>query len=125
MPRRAVVSGNYGVDVGSRAEAATCLHLQFCCERRCVCCADTYDCVCCADTYDCAVIAGGMGEGHIPTAGLYQLARIVKPGAVVSRYFQTSTVFTRYFQTGYCVHSVFSNQVLCSLGIFKPSTVVS
>ena len=88
------MSGNYGVDVGSRAEAATCLHLQFCCERCCVCCADTYDCV---------VIAGGMGEGHIPTAGLYQLARIVKPG----------TVFTRYCQTRYCVKSVFSNQVLC------------
>jgi hypothetical protein len=33
-----------------------------------------------ADTYDCAVISGGMGEGHIPTDGLYELARIVKPG---------------------------------------------
>lgn len=35
------------------------------------------------DVYDCAVISGGMGEGHIPTAGLYQLARIVKPGGLV------------------------------------------
>nr|KAG5707663.1 hypothetical protein BaRGS_031045 [Batillaria attramentaria] len=35
------------------------------------------------DVYDCAVISGGMGEGHIPTAGLYQLARVVKPGGLV------------------------------------------
>ncbi|XP_076461445.1 methyltransferase-like protein 27 isoform X2 [Babylonia areolata] len=35
------------------------------------------------DVYDCAVIAGGMGEGHIPTSGLYELSRIVKPGGMV------------------------------------------
>lgn len=35
------------------------------------------------DAYDCAVISGGMGEGHIPTVGLYQLARVVKPGGLV------------------------------------------
>ncbi|KAL8570256.1 hypothetical protein ACOMHN_029956 [Nucella lapillus] len=36
-----------------------------------------------AREYDCAVIAGGMGEGHIPTEGLHELARIVKPGGLV------------------------------------------
>ncbi|KAL8570208.1 hypothetical protein ACOMHN_029909 [Nucella lapillus] len=35
------------------------------------------------DQYDCAVISGGMGEGHIPTVGLHELVRIVKPGGLV------------------------------------------
>ncbi|KAK7469466.1 hypothetical protein BaRGS_00036532, partial [Batillaria attramentaria] len=36
------------------------------------------------DVYDCAASSGGFGEGHIPVAGLHELARIVKPGGLVS-----------------------------------------
>ncbi|KAK7483612.1 hypothetical protein BaRGS_00025165 [Batillaria attramentaria] len=32
------------------------------------------------DTYDCAVSCGGFCNAHIPTDGLHELARIVKPG---------------------------------------------
>ncbi|KAJ8316980.1 hypothetical protein KUTeg_004884, partial [Tegillarca granosa] len=35
------------------------------------------------DEYDCAVIAGGMGEGHIPCVALYEMIRIVKPGGKI------------------------------------------
>ncbi|XP_070179660.1 methyltransferase-like protein 27 isoform X2 [Littorina saxatilis] len=35
------------------------------------------------NAYDCAVMAGGMIEGHVPCSGLYQLARVVKPGGLV------------------------------------------
>ncbi|KAK7089814.1 methyltransferase-like protein 27 [Littorina saxatilis] len=35
------------------------------------------------NTYDCAVLSGGMMEGHVPCSGLYQLARVVKPGGLV------------------------------------------
>lgn len=34
------------------------------------------------DTYDAVVVAGGMGEGHIPCNALYEMIRIVKPGNV-------------------------------------------
>ena len=33
-----------------------------------------------ADTYDVVVNSGGMGEGHIPTAALVEMIRVVKPG---------------------------------------------
>ena len=33
-----------------------------------------------SDTYDALVMSGGMGEGHIPTAALIELIRVVKPG---------------------------------------------
>lgn len=33
--------------------------------------------------YDCAVCSGGFGEAAIPTAGLQQLVRVVKPGGLV------------------------------------------
>jgi len=33
--------------------------------------------------YDCIVIAGGMGEGHIPTKALNEMIRIVKPGGLI------------------------------------------
>ena len=33
-----------------------------------------------SDTYDVTVISGGMGEGHIPCAGMKELIRITKPG---------------------------------------------
>lgn len=57
----------------------------------CLCVSDVYDCLiivliavslcpCVPDAYDCAVMAGGMIEGHVPCSGLYQLARVVKPG---------------------------------------------
>lgn len=35
------------------------------------------------DTYDCVVIAGGMGEGHIPCVALHEMIRITKPGGLV------------------------------------------
>nr|XP_022344429.1 methyltransferase-like protein 27 isoform X1 [Crassostrea virginica] len=35
------------------------------------------------DTYDAVVVAGGMGEGHIPCSALYEMIRIVKPGGYV------------------------------------------
>ncbi|OXA44641.1 Williams-Beuren syndrome chromosomal region 27 protein [Folsomia candida] len=35
------------------------------------------------DAYDALVIAGGMGEGHIPVRGLDEIVRIVKPGGTV------------------------------------------
>ncbi|KAI0235751.1 hypothetical protein LSAT2_013729 [Lamellibrachia satsuma] len=35
------------------------------------------------DTYDALVMSGGMGEGHIPTAALVELIRVVKPGGCV------------------------------------------
>ncbi|XP_060082532.1 methyltransferase-like protein 27 [Ylistrum balloti] len=34
-------------------------------------------------TYSCVVVAGGMGEGHIPCAALTEMIRIVKPGGYV------------------------------------------
>ncbi|XP_041368160.1 methyltransferase-like protein 27 isoform X2 [Gigantopelta aegis] len=34
-------------------------------------------------SYDCCVIAGGMGEGHIPCSGLRELIRITKQGGLV------------------------------------------
>jgi hypothetical protein len=36
--------------------------------------------LCILDTYDCVVIAGGMGEGHIPCVALHEMIRITKPG---------------------------------------------
>lgn len=33
-----------------------------------------------AGTYDCLVTSGGMGECHIPCAGLNEMLRITKPG---------------------------------------------
>ena len=41
-----------------------------------------YNC-CCVDTYDSLVIAGGMGEGHIPISAFDEMIRIVKPGGTV------------------------------------------
>jgi len=35
------------------------------------------------DAYDSLVIAGGMGEGHIPVTGIDEMIRIVKPGGTV------------------------------------------
>ncbi|CAG2205687.1 unnamed protein product [Mytilus edulis] len=35
------------------------------------------------DTYDCTIIAGGMGEGHIPCVALHEMIRITKPGGLV------------------------------------------
>ena len=35
---------------------------------------------CVSGVYDCLVIAGGMGESHIPCAGVLEMIRIVKPG---------------------------------------------
>ncbi|ELT87590.1 hypothetical protein CAPTEDRAFT_209791 [Capitella teleta] len=35
------------------------------------------------DLYDAAVTSGGMGEGHIPCAGLDEMHRIIKPGGYV------------------------------------------
>ncbi|XP_063431963.1 uncharacterized protein LOC134714551 isoform X3 [Mytilus trossulus] len=35
------------------------------------------------DTYDCTIIAGGMGEGHIPCVALHEMVRITKPGGLV------------------------------------------
>ncbi|KAI0228373.1 hypothetical protein LSAT2_021147 [Lamellibrachia satsuma] len=32
------------------------------------------------DIYDVLVVAGGMGEGHIPTVDLAEMVRVVKPG---------------------------------------------
>uniref|UniRef100_A0A646QCE8 Williams-Beuren syndrome chromosomal region 27 n=1 Tax=Hemiscolopendra marginata TaxID=943146 RepID=A0A646QCE8_9MYRI len=32
------------------------------------------------DSYDCLISSGGMGEGHIPTAALQEMIRIVRPG---------------------------------------------
>ncbi|XP_060581810.1 methyltransferase-like protein 27 [Ruditapes philippinarum] len=34
-------------------------------------------------TYDCLVIAGGMGESHIPCAGVLEMIRIVKPDGLI------------------------------------------
>ena len=36
------------------------------------------------DTYDAMTIAGGMGEGLIPTRAMTELIRIVKPGTNVA-----------------------------------------
>jgi len=36
-----------------------------------------------ADTYDALVIAGGMGEGHIPVSALSEMLRIVKQGGLI------------------------------------------
>ena len=33
-----------------------------------------------ADTYDVLVLSAAMAEGHIPTVGLAEMIRIVKPG---------------------------------------------
>jgi ubiquinone/menaquinone biosynthesis C-methylase UbiE len=35
------------------------------------------------DEYDVMVIAGGMGEGHIPCSGLQDMIKVVKPGGLV------------------------------------------
>jgi L-asparaginase/Glu-tRNA(Gln) amidotransferase subunit D len=32
------------------------------------------------DDYDALVIAGGMGEGHIPVNAIDEMIRVVKPG---------------------------------------------
>lgn len=32
------------------------------------------------DTYDALVIAGGMGEGHIPVGAIDEFLRVVRPG---------------------------------------------
>ena len=32
------------------------------------------------DTYDVLVLSAAMGEGHIPTVGLVEMIRVVKPG---------------------------------------------
>jgi len=32
------------------------------------------------DDYECLVIAGGMGEGHIPVSAIDEMIRVVKPG---------------------------------------------
>lgn len=37
-----------------------------------------------ADTYDALVIAGGMGEGHIPVAAVDEMIRVVKPGKLLN-----------------------------------------
>ncbi|XP_046580300.1 methyltransferase-like protein 27 [Haliotis rubra] len=34
-------------------------------------------------SYDCSVSCGGMGEGHIPLHGFYELIRVTKPGGLV------------------------------------------
>ncbi|XP_037029403.1 uncharacterized protein LOC119069455 [Bradysia coprophila] len=36
-----------------------------------------------SNTYDSLVIAGGMGEGHIPVGAVNEMIRIVKPGGTV------------------------------------------
>jgi SAM-dependent methyltransferase len=36
-----------------------------------------------ANTYDSLVIAGGMGEGHIPVQAIAEMIRVVKPGGTV------------------------------------------
>jgi len=36
-----------------------------------------------AGSYDCLVIAGGMGEGHIPVFACDEMIRIVKPGGTI------------------------------------------
>lgn len=36
-----------------------------------------------AGVYDCVVVAGGLGEGHIPCSGLLEMIRVVKPGGFV------------------------------------------
>ncbi|XP_076039173.1 methyltransferase-like protein 27 [Oratosquilla oratoria] len=36
-----------------------------------------------SDKYDAVVVAGGMGEGHIPIEGLDDMIRVVKPGGYV------------------------------------------
>jgi len=36
-----------------------------------------------SDAYDALVIAGGMGEGHIPVQAVDEMIRIVKPGGMV------------------------------------------
>lgn len=35
------------------------------------------------DFYDACVISGAFGEGHIPSNGLYEILRVVKPGGYV------------------------------------------
>nr|XP_053649924.1 methyltransferase-like protein 27 [Cherax quadricarinatus] len=35
------------------------------------------------DTYDVVVIAGGMGEGHVPVQGIDDMIRFSKPGGLV------------------------------------------
>ncbi|KAF4522378.1 hypothetical protein B566_EDAN012235 [Ephemera danica] len=34
--------------------------------------------------YDAVVVAGGMGEGHIPVRGFDEMARLLKPGKIIS-----------------------------------------
>jgi len=36
-----------------------------------------------SDTYDSLVIAGGMGEGHIPVKAVDEMIRVVKPGGTI------------------------------------------
>ena len=33
-----------------------------------------------SDTYDGLAVAGGMGEGHIPSDAIIEMIRVVKPG---------------------------------------------
>lgn len=41
-----------------------------------------------SDTYDALVIAGGMGEGHIPVGAIDEFIRIVRPGTELNIYLQ-------------------------------------
>ncbi|XP_074657750.1 methyltransferase-like protein 27 [Tubulanus polymorphus] len=36
-----------------------------------------------SETYDCVLTAGGMGQGHIPCAGLDELLRLARQGAFI------------------------------------------
>ncbi len=38
------------------------------------------------DAYDSLVIAGGMGEGHIPMTAVAEMIRVVKPGEYIYNY---------------------------------------
>ncbi|KAL8595245.1 hypothetical protein ACOMHN_043397 [Nucella lapillus] len=40
------------------------------------------------DTYDCVVMCGGFMQGHVPTAALRQLVRVVKSGGAVCLVFR-------------------------------------
>ena len=53
------------------------------------------------------VNARRLGEGHIQTVGLYQMARIVKPSIVFTDVVNPGTVFTDIVKPG----TVFTNIV--------------
>ncbi|XP_067657961.1 methyltransferase-like protein 27 isoform X1 [Haliotis asinina] len=36
------------------------------------------------NAYDLAIVSGAMGEGHIPCEALHEMARIVRPGGIIS-----------------------------------------